>query len=108
MTRLVAYVPDLMDRSKIAAVVPDATFCRVPSELLAAALSQAAELVVVDLSREGVLEAIAELSQAGVATIGFGSHVDRAVLDAARLAGCERVLARSAFFRDLGELLGSP
>jgi 2-keto-3-deoxy-6-phosphogluconate aldolase len=109
MTRLVAYVPDLMDRSKIAAVVPDATFCRAPTELLAAAaLHQGVELVVVDLSRAGVLEAIAELSHAGVATIGFGSHVDRAVLDAARLAGCERVLARSAFFRDLGELLGSP
>jgi len=39
-------------------------------------------------------------------TIGFGSHVDRPTLDAASAAGCSVVLARSEFFRRVGELLG--
>jgi hypothetical protein len=106
MSRLVACVPDLMDRSKVAAVAPDTTFCHTPGELRAVAVRVGAALAVVDLSREGALEAIAELCQAAVATIGFGSHVDRALLDAATQAGCGRVVPRSVFFRDLAGLLG--
>ena len=33
--------------------------------------------------------------------IGYGSHVDAARLKAARKAGCDEVLPRSAFFEDL-------
>jgi hypothetical protein len=106
MSRLVACVPDLMDRSKVAAVAPDATFCRAPGDLLVTALNEGATLAVIDLSRAGALEAAAELRQAGVATVAFGSHVDDALLDAAREAGCEEVLPRSIFFRRLGDLLG--
>lgn len=106
MSRVVACVPDLMDRSKVAAVAPGATFCRAPSDLVSAAASEGATLAVIDLSREGALQAVAELHQAGVATVGFGSHVSDALLDAAREAGCEQVLPRSIFFRRLADLLG--
>ena len=103
--RVAACVPDLMDRSKVAAaaaaVGADVTFVARPADLAAAA---AADVVVVDLSRPGVLEALASL--AGVRTVGFGSHVDRALLDAARAAGCDEVLARSTFFARLPEVLG--
>jgi hypothetical protein len=89
-----------MDRSKVAAAVPGVTFVSTPAELLA---SEAA-VVVVDLSRPGVLDVVPAL--AGRRVIGFGSHVDRGLLDQARSAGCTEVLARSAFFARLTELLG--
>ncbi len=97
MTRVTAYVPDLMDRSKLAAA-GEVTFVSTPGELAAAT----ADLVVVDLSRPGVMEV---LSQVGVRTIGFGSHVDHELLAAARAAGCDEVLPRSKFFARIGELL---
>ncbi|MDP9071423.1 MAG: hypothetical protein M3N68_09100 [Actinomycetota bacterium] len=97
--RIAAYVPDLMDRSKLVAADADVTFVPTPSELA----GTAAEVVVVDLSRPGVLDALAGL--AAVRTIGFGSHVDGELLEAARAAGCDEVLPRSRFFARLGELL---
>lgn len=100
MTRIAAYVPDLMDRSKVAAAAgADVTFVRAPADLAGAG----ADLVVVDLSRPGVLEALGQL--AGVRTIGFASHVDRPLAQAAADAGCDQVLARSRFFGSLSDLL---
>jgi hypothetical protein len=40
-----------------------------------------------------------------VRVVGFGSHVDRARLEAAREAGCDEVLARSAFFARLAGIV---
>jgi hypothetical protein len=97
---IVAYVPDLMDRSKLTATVAGVAFVASPAELVASD----AEVVVVDLSRPGVLDVLPELT--GRRVIGFGSHVDRELLDRARAAGCSEVLARSAFFARLNELLG--
>lgn len=99
----VAYVPDLMDRSKVAAVAGAVTFVATPAELPAAAAG--ASLVVVDLSRPGVLEVLGDIE---APTIGFGRHDDRQRLAAASAAGCDRVLARSAFFAQVGQLLGRP
>jgi hypothetical protein len=100
MRRVVAYVPDLMDRSRLSSAA-SVHFVATPAELPAAA--EGADLVVVDLSRPGVLDV---LPLVAVPTIGFGSHVDRALLGAAREAGCQEVLARSAFFSRVAELLG--
>jgi 2-keto-3-deoxy-6-phosphogluconate aldolase len=104
---VVAYVPDLMDRSKVQAVGGD-TVRFVPSaaELAGAASDAGVRLVVVDLSRPGVLDVLPSLATAEVRIIGFGSHVDHDLLEAARAAGCNEVLPRSAFFRRLEELLG--
>lgn len=108
-TSVAAYVPDLMDRSKVAAAAPGATFVPTPAALVAAAAEGGAELVVVDLSRPGVLDAVAALAATpGVRTIGFGSHVDHELLAAATAAGCREVLPRSRFFAHLGELLAPP
>lgn len=101
MTRIAAYVPDLMDRSKIAAAADDVAFVRTPADLSATG----AELIVVDLARPGVLEALATVGEAR--TIGFGSHVDRDLLAAATAAGCDEVLPRSKFFSNLATLLAS-
>src|SRR5213592_3684959 len=100
---IVAFVPDLMDRSKITAAGVDVQFVSSPAALESAA--EGATVVVVDLSRPGVLDALPSLRERRV--IGFGSHVDRELLDRARAAGCTEVLARSAFFARVGDLLTS-
>jgi hypothetical protein len=98
--RIVAYVPDLMDRSKVAAA-GDVTFVSRPADLAGA--SDAADVVVVDLTRPGVVDVLEGLSGR---VIGFANHTSRDVMAAARAAGCEEVLARSEFFARLDELLG--
>jgi hypothetical protein len=106
---VVAYVPDLMDQSRVRAAAGDkVAFVPSPAALPEAAGDSAAEMVVVDLSRPGVLDVLAALASHGVRTIGFASHVDRTLLAAATQAGCTEVMPRSAFFRRLPELLGDP
>ena len=110
MRSVVAYVPDLMDRSKVAAAAPGVTFVPRPDGLPAAVADAAADLdsdvtVVVDLTRPGVLEVLPSLAGRG-RVVGFANHTARQVLDDARAAGCDQVLARSAFFSRLEELLG--
>jgi hypothetical protein len=100
MKRVVAFVPDLMDRSRFGQAA-GVEFVDRPDQLVAAAAG--ADLVIVDLGRPGVLEVLPEITSP---TVGFGSHVDRDLLEAARAAGCNQVLARSAFFSRLHELLG--
>jgi predicted short-subunit dehydrogenase-like oxidoreductase (DUF2520 family) len=102
--RVVAYVPDLMDRSKIRAVAPDATFVANPARLEAAAAE--ADVVVVDLTRAGVVEVLPSMEDIEGTVVGFANHTARELMDQARAAGCDQVLARSAFFSRLGELLG--
>ena len=97
--KIAAYVPDLMDRSKVAAAVPGVEFVANPRLLV----EVEADLVVLDLSRPGVLEALSGLAH--VRSVGFGSHVDVETLEAARAAGCDVVLARSAFFGGLPGVL---
>ena len=99
VTRVAAYVPDLMDRSRLTGV-GEVTFVSAPGDLAAVG----AEVVVVDLSRPGVLDAVGQLGTAR--TIGFGSHVDTELLEAARAAGVDEVLPRSRFFARVVELLG--
>ena len=96
-----AYVPDLMDRSKVVGAAPSAVVVADIGQLAAAA----GDTVVLDLSRPAALDAVAALCRTGARVIGFASHVDRARIESAGAAGCE-VLPRSAFFSRLGELLG--
>lgn len=105
MTRVAAYVPDLMDRSKVSAAAPDAAFVSTPGAL--AELD--ADIYVVDLNRPGVVDAVKALASPARRIVGFGSHVDRETLAAARDAGCTDALKRSEFFSRLDEILaGEP
>ena len=104
MRGVVAYVPDLMDRSRLGRAGAAVTVVATPAELAGAAAG--ADVVVVDLSRPGVLDVLGDVSATGVRTIGFAPHVDRALAEEARAAGCDQVLARSAFFSQLAALLG--
>lgn len=117
MTRIVAFVPDLMDRSKVASAAGDRVrFVGRAGELAgevagvegdASGVGETVDLVVVDLGRPGVPEALAALQvlDRRPHIVGFGSHVDRDTLAAARQAGCDEVLARSEFFASLADLL---
>lgn len=97
MSRVAAYVPDLMDRSKLSG--DGVTFASTPADLV----GMEADVFVVDLSRPGVLDVLPRL--AGRRVVGFGSHVDTELLDAARAAGCTAVLPRSQFFARYPELV---
>ena len=117
-TVVVAHVPDLMDRSKVRAAFPQAVLVNRAADLAATVVGAGegagGALVLVDLSRPGVLEAVAALSDAFPAggrpdvaprVVGFASHVDEATLRAARAAGVD-ALPRSVFFRQLPALAG--
>jgi DNA-binding NarL/FixJ family response regulator len=98
--KVVAFVTDLMDRSKVQAAVPDATFARDPAD------AADADVVVVDLVRFG--DAIAALRTAapGARIVAFGPHVDDELLARAGEAGADSVMPRSLFFRDPVAALG--
>ena len=94
--------PDLGDRSRIAAAAPDATFVGVAALLPRAA--EGADVVLVDLSRAGVLDVIDEVVALGGRVVGYGPHVEGELLAAATAAGIEAV-PRSRFFRDVGAMI---
>lgn len=96
---IAAYVPDLMDRSRLGGRA--ITFVAAPADLEAID----ADLYLVDLGRPNVLQAVGALAGREATVIGFGSHVDAELLAAARTAGCTEVLPRSRFFARLAELL---
>lgn len=106
MNRIVAFVPDLMDKSKVQAAIEaagaEAAMVRTPAELAAA--SEGAAAVIVDLGRPGVLEVLREVQ---APSVGFGRHDDTAALDAALVAGCDQVLPRSTFFRGLDRIVAA-
>lgn len=111
----VALVSDLIFASKIrgagaAAGVATAT-ASTPDDVLEHCRRGDPRVILLDLeTRAGDVPALirrlkAEPETAGVPVIGFVSHVNRAAIDAAREAGANRVLARSAFVRELPALL---
>ncbi len=92
--RIVALVGDLMDRSRLTAAVPDATF------VADASAAAGADVVVIDLARNAGAVTTIRASTPGAWIVAYGSHVDEAVLAAATSDGADRVLPRSRFFRD--------
>lgn len=117
--RIVGAVEDLLFRSKISETATqlgvEALFPRSPKKLLAEAQAAPPDLLVLDLN-SARFEPIVLLKQLksdetlkGVPIVGFLSHVQKDLAVAARESGCDRVMARSAFTRDLPEILsGAP
>lgn len=83
---------------------------RTQAELLAAARSGAPAGVIVDVHNPGLdLPAlVADLKACNPVprVIAYGSHVEAAVLKAARQAGCDRVMPRSQFVEELEAKIG--
>ena len=117
--RVVAAVEDLLFKSKIMetakGVDVEASFPRSPAKFLALAADSPPDLLVLDLnsSRFEPLKLLGEL-KAGektrdVPVVGYLSHVQKDLAVAAREMGCDRVVARSAFTKDLPKILaGGP
>lgn len=99
-----AYTPDLMDRSKISAAVPECRYVARPEALVGLA---GIDVIVVDLSKRGVVEVLPDIVASGVRVVGYGAHVDHKLLARATEAGVTDVLPRSKFFSRLaaGDLL---
>jgi AmiR/NasT family two-component response regulator len=97
--KVVAFVPDLMDRSRFPRGT-DVTFVRTADELAEAATD--AELVIVDMSRAGAFEAIEALKD--VRRIGFTNHENTELIQRANEAGVE-AMARSRFFSHIALIL---
>ncbi len=116
MTRKVlGAVDDLLFRSKISATADalgiEALFPRSAKKLLEAATERAPDLLVLDLNsaRYDPLRLLERLKASpdtrSIPVVGFLSHVQKDLAVAAREAGCDRVLARSAFTKNLPEIL---
>lgn len=113
--RVLAAVEDLLFKSKISETAKglgvEATFPRNPQRLLEALREDPPDLLVLDLNSARfepmeILRTIrSDAATESVRTVGFLSHVQRDLALAAREAGCDRVVARSAFTRDLPEIL---
>ena len=88
-------------------------FERSRENVLATVREKRPSLVIFDLnsSRMAPMEAIAAMKAdpelKRVMTLGYVSHVDSEAIAAARRAGIDQVLARSAFTERLGEILNS-
>jgi len=91
----------------------DVYFERSGDKLLPTIREKRPSLVILDLNsaRLRPLEAIASLKRDpelnAIRTLGYVAHVDTATIDAARAAGIDQVMARSAFVAQLGDILTS-
>jgi DNA-binding NarL/FixJ family response regulator len=92
--RVVALVGDLLDRSKISAAVPNASFPTSADECAGA------DVVVVDVKVHSDAVATARKLAPDARIVAYGRHDDPAALEAARAHGADAALPRSRFFRD--------
>lgn len=114
---ILAAVADLMFSSRIRAAAAggaaDVRFARTAREALEQARTLRPSLVLIDLNGGPLdpLDTIASLKAeptlAGTRIVGFVSHVQGNLIAAARAAGIDEVMARSAFVAKLPELLGA-
>lgn len=112
---ILAAVDDFLFRSKIRATAKhlnaDVRFAQTSDEMLAQALELQPSLIIFDLNSQK-MDAIATIAalkaDAGTSplrAIGFASHVHTELIAAARNAGADEVLPRSAFAARLADIL---
>ena len=112
---ILAAVDDLLFSSKIRATAKqigvDVTFARTPDDILAQARQLKPSLAIFDLNsgKTDPVRVIGLLKAEGVAvrTIAFASHVHVDLIQAAKQAGADEVLPRSAFAARLADILRS-
>jgi len=113
--RVIAAVEDLLFKSKVSETATqlgfEARFPRSPEKLLTALRDSPPDLLVLDLNSArfeplSLLRAVeSDAATKDIPTVGFLSHVQKDLAVAAREAGCDRIMARSAFTRDLPKIL---
>lgn len=97
--KAVALVADLMDRSKIGAVLPEVAFASTPDAC------EDADLVVVDLGGHPSDVAAVREVVPDARIVAFGRHDDPETLARARADGADLAVPRSRFFRDPARIL---
>jgi CheY-like chemotaxis protein len=112
---VIALVDDLLFQSRIAEAARlaaiDVRFARGVEPLLEACRERPPRLVLADLDSrhlaadEAIQALRAEPALQEVPVLGFVSHVNGERAQAAMAAGCQRVMARGAFVRELPALL---
>ena len=112
---ILAVLDDLLFTSKIRTTANQLgvpiTFARSSEGALSDMRKNPPSLVIFDLNNPrtdplGTVEAMkADLALAAIPTVGFASHVQTDVIEAARQAGVGDVMARSAFTQRLPEIL---
>ena len=110
-------VDDLLFSVKISTAAKslgvDIYFERVADQVLSRIREKHPHLVIFDLNSSKLrpMEAIAEMKAdpalKDIRTLGYASHVQTDTISAARSAGVDQVLARSAFSEKIGEILTS-
>jgi DNA-binding NarL/FixJ family response regulator len=114
---VLAAVDDLLFSSKIRATAKqigvDVLFARSPDEILQQARAIKPSLAIFDLN-SGKTDPVATIAAlkadpevASIRTIGFASHVHVDLIAAAREAGADEVMPRSAFAGRLADILQS-
>lgn len=108
-------VDDLLFSSKIRTVAKqagvDVAFARTPPEILEQMRLRKPALAIFDLNsaKADPINTLAAIKRdpdlAPIRTVGFVSHVDTATIAAARDAGIDEVMARSAFAGQLADIL---
>ncbi|HEX5068624.1 MAG TPA: hypothetical protein VFV78_00305 [Vicinamibacterales bacterium] len=110
-------VDDLLFQSRIRAaaqsIAAPIRFLRQHDALLTAVREGRPSLVILDLDCDAIhpIAVIREIRSdpelTGIPVVGYASHVHAERLQAARDAGCDRVMARSGFVAALPNLIGS-
>ena len=113
--RILAAVEDLLFKSKISETAStlgiEAAFPRSPKKLLEALRESPPDLLILDLNSARfepltlLKDVRSDEATRDFPTVGFLSHVQKDLAVAAREAGCDRVVARSAFTKDLPQIL---
>jgi len=114
---ILAAVDDLLFSSKIRTTAKltgvDLLFARTPEEILSQARALRPDLVIFDLdsAKAAPVETVAAMKRdtqlASIRTLGFVSHVHAELIQSARAAGIDEVMARSAFAGRLADILGA-
>jgi PleD family two-component response regulator len=112
---VLAAVEDLLFRSKISETAEtlgvEARFPRSKEKVLVSLRESPPDLLVLDLNSARfeplqLLQTVkSDDATKDVTTLGFLSHVQRDLAVAAKEAGCDKVVARSAFAKDLPQIL---
>lgn len=112
---ILCVIDDLMFSVRISTAAKqleaDVYFERTADRVIATIRDKQPSLVIFDLNsiRMQPLEVLKALASdpelRGIRTLGYVSHADTATIAAARAAGIDEVLARSAFTSQLGDIL---
>ena len=115
---ILCVVDDLIFSVKIStaakALAAPVFFERSPDMVLPRIREKQPSLVILDLNStklrplEVIVQMKADPGLKDIRTLGYVSHVQTDVIDAARGAGVDEVLARSAFSDRLGKILSAP